>query len=256
MSEILTPRELRKARWIGRGGSALLTGIGATWRVRRLNEEYERELRASRRGYIYAFWHGQLLPLTHLFRQRGVVVLVSLNRDGEYIAQTIHRMGFDTVRGSSSRGGLRALLEMARRGSAGEALAFTPDGPRGPRARVQPGVVIAAQRARIPILPLAVSAWPRRTLSSWDRMMIPLPFARVVVAFSEPLLIPADIPLEQAVTEWSPRVEAALNAVTELTDREARRWAGVAPDRADDVSTENSAPADQLSRDANGRETR
>ncbi|MBD3237861.1 MAG: DUF374 domain-containing protein, partial [Candidatus Eisenbacteria bacterium] len=191
MQSPLSPEDLRRARWVGRGGSRLIRALGRTWRLRVIGAEHEAEARAGG-GFIYTFWHGRLLPLTYLRRGRGIVVLVSLGRDGEYISQVIHRLGFATVRGSSSRGGLRALLEMARRGRAGQALAFTPDGPRGPRGRVQPGVLITAQRAGIPILPMSVSARPGRFLASWDRMLIPGPFARLALVFGPPMRIAAD----------------------------------------------------------------
>lgn len=220
MSAELTAADLRRARWIGIGGSRLIRGLGATWRVRVLGAEHEQSCLARGGGLIYTFWHGRLLPLTHLRRGRGIVVLVSLGRDGERITQVIHRMGFATVRGSSSRGGLRALLEMVRLGRRGHTLGFTPDGPRGPRAQVQSGVLITAQRASIPILPMSVSARPGRFLSSWDRMLVPGPFARVALAFGPPIDIPTGLTPEQLLGEWAPRVKTALDAVSARVDRE------------------------------------
>lgn len=225
-NDVLSKRTLRKARVIGILGSHLLCALRATWRVRVLGKEWEQECVQSSRGFIYAFWHGGLFALTPCFSGRGIAVLVSLNRDGEYITQTIHRMGFSTVRGSTSRGGLRALLEMARLGKRGRALAFTPDGPRGPRAKAQSGLLIVAQRARIPILPLAVCAWPRKLLSSWDRMLLPAPFARVVVGLGRPIHIPSDLTPAETVARWTGPVESAINETTALTEREMLRWGG------------------------------
>jgi lysophospholipid acyltransferase (LPLAT)-like uncharacterized protein len=224
MSRILSAADMRRARWIGIGGSRLLRLLGASWRVRVLGQEHEEACRRAG-GFIYTFWHGRLLPLTYLRRQRGITVLVSLGRDGESITQVLDRLGYATVRGSSSRGGLRALLQMARLGREGHVLGFTPDGPRGPRGEVQSGVLITAQRAGIPILPMSVSVRPGRFLSSWDRMLVPGPLARLALVFGPPIRIPAGIAPEAAVREWGPQVKAALDAVSVRADREV----GVAP---------------------------
>ncbi|MCK4414056.1 MAG: lysophospholipid acyltransferase family protein [Candidatus Eisenbacteria sp.] len=215
----------RKARWIGRGGSALVGGLGATWRARVLGGEHLAACR-SRGGFIHAFWHGQLLPLVYLKRNQGIVVLVSQNRDGEYITQVIHRKGFRTVRGSTSRGGFRSLIEMVRLGRQGAELAITPDGPRGPRHAAQAGLLLVAQRARVPVLPMAVAAWPCRRLSSWDRFLIPLPFARTVIVYGPALEIPPDLPTDALLAEWTPRVNAALMEVTHAAEEAVRAWAG------------------------------
>lgn len=202
-----------RARWIGRLGAGLLRLLGSTWRHSEIGSEHLAACRASGRGFIFALWHGNLFPLAFLRRNEGVIVLVSLNRDGEYITQVIERMGYRTVRGSTSRGAGRSLLEMVRLGRAGQEIAFTPDGPRGPRHRVQPGVLLCAQRARIPILPLAIAARPRRQLDSWDRFLIPAPGARVVMGFGPPLEIPAELEREAMLAAWTPRLEEALRSL-------------------------------------------
>ncbi|MFH1145222.1 MAG: lysophospholipid acyltransferase family protein [Candidatus Eisenbacteria bacterium] len=221
--------DLGKAAWIGRGGWALLGALGATWRSRVIGVEHIEACR-RRGGFIHAFWHGQLLPLSYLKRGRGVVVLVSQGRDGEYISQVIHRMGYRTVRGSTSRGGFRSLVAMIHHGQAGEELGITPDGPRGPRHRVQPGVLLVAQRARVPILPMALSAWPRRQLSSWDRFLVPLPFAKMVLAYGAPIHIPEQGSAAEVIGRWTQPLEAALMEVSERAEAEVMAWAGVRDD--------------------------
>jgi lysophospholipid acyltransferase (LPLAT)-like uncharacterized protein len=215
-----------RARLVGLVGAGLIRALGATWRVRVIGREHEDACRDSGRGFLYAFWHGQLLPLVYLRRRRGITVLVSQNRDGEYIAQVIHREGFGTVRGSSSRGGFRSLLEMSRLGENGQAIGITPDGPRGPRRRAQPGVLLVAQRAGVPILPLAAAARPRRRLDSWDRFLIPAPFARVVLGFGAPIRLPADLATDRLLEEWTGPVERALTDLEERCEREVEAWAG------------------------------
>jgi lysophospholipid acyltransferase (LPLAT)-like uncharacterized protein len=216
-----------RAQAVGWLGAGLLRALGATWRTRTVGAEHEEACRTSGGGFLYAFWHGNLLPLAYLRRRRGVVVLVSQNRDGEYITQVIHREGFRTVRGSSSRGGFRSLIEMSRLGQAGTPLAITPDGPRGPRHRAQPGVLLLAQRAGVPILPTAVGAWPRRRLDSWDRFLIPAPFARVVMGFGRPLSLPGELDAETLIARWTEPVERALTDLEDRCEREVRAWAGL-----------------------------
>jgi lysophospholipid acyltransferase (LPLAT)-like uncharacterized protein len=215
-----------RARLIGLAGSLLIRALGATWRVRVIGREHEAACRDAGRGLLYAFWHGQLLPLLYFMRRRGILVLVSQNTDGEYIAQVIHREGFDTVRGSSSRGGFRSLLEMTRAGESGRALGISPDGPRGPRHRAQPGVLLVAQRAGVPILPLAAAARPRRELDSWDRFVIPAPIARVVRGCGAPIHLPADLGAEKLLAEWTEPVERALTELGERCERELEVWSG------------------------------
>jgi len=220
-----TPYDTPRARWIGRLGAGLLSLLGATWRVRWLGREHWRACQQAPGGFIYAFWHGQLLPLAYAHRGLGVTVLVSLNRDGEYITQVIERLGYTTIRGSTSRGGSRALLAMVRHAETGAAVAFTPDGPRGPRHRVQAGVLLCAQRAQVPILPLTMACRPAKQLDSWDRFQIPLPGARQVIVYGEPLTIPAQLATSEMLREWTPRLEAALSGSTERAERALDAWA-------------------------------
>jgi len=202
-------------RWAGRIGALCLRLLGLTWRVKW--EVPETVLRMEREGrpYLHAFWHAHILTLTYTHRGRGDVVLVSRHGDGEYISQVIHRLGFGTVRGSSSHGGLRSLLEMARLGRSGHPLAVTPDGPRGPRHRLQPGVLLIAQRGGLPVVPLASAARWCRFLRSWDRFEIPIPFSRVAVAVGEPIHVPAGLAQEAMVAECGSRIEEALRRVEE-----------------------------------------
>jgi hypothetical protein len=214
----------RRAALIGWAGSRLLRGLGASWRVRKIGQEHESSCRGAGKGWLYAFWHGELLPLAYLKRREGIVVLVSQHQDGEYISQVLHREGSRTVRGSSTRGGFRSLVEMSRLGRQGLPLAITPDGPRGPRHQAQPGVLIVAQRAGIPILPLAAAARPCRHLDSWDRFLVPAPFGRVVMGYGPPIHLPPDLSVERLVAEWTAPVEDALGKLGERCEAELAAW--------------------------------
>ena len=176
----------RRLRWITRGGYHALRGLAATWRLHVVNRQPLDALRARGEPFIFAFWHGQLLPLLYQHRGQGVAILVSAHRDGELIARVAHRFGLRTVRGSTSRGGGRALLALVRELQQGGEVAVSPDGPRGPAERFAPGALVAAQRSGAHIVPVAAVADSAWRLKSWDRFMIPKPFARVTVAYGPP----------------------------------------------------------------------
>lgn len=175
-----------------RVGPAALRGLGGTWRVRHVGRERVDRERRGGGPVLYAFTHGVLLPLAYTHRGRRIHVLISESRDGEVITRVVEPLGFGTVRGSSSRGGTRALAELARRARAGFDLAITPDGPRGPRGSAEPGVVIVAARAEVPIVPVGVAASRSWRARSWDRFLVPWPGARVWVVYGEPLRFSRD----------------------------------------------------------------
>jgi lysophospholipid acyltransferase (LPLAT)-like uncharacterized protein len=189
-------RKERELRWIVRGGSWLLKLLASTWRVRQHGREPSDAYRAAGRPVIFACWHGEMLPLLWSHRDEGIALLISASRDGEIIAQIAESLGFRAVRGSSTRGGARALLGIVRELQAGSDVAFTPDGPRGPALQFAPGVTVAAAKGDAPIVLVKArpqSAWHLR---SWDSFMIPKPFARVDVHWSPPIEIVGD-PVEQ-----------------------------------------------------------
>ena len=146
---------------------------------------------------------------------RRVAVLASRSRDGEIVSRYVARFGLPTIRGSSSRGGAGALRQLVATVRAGEDVAVVPDGPRGPRRQLQPGVVTLAALTGAPIVPLAFAARPARRLASWDEQLVPWPFARSVLVLGETIAVPRDADRERAVKE----VERALNNTTADADR-------------------------------------
>ena len=143
-------------------------------------------LHDAKRPHVFLLWHEVLLPLLWHHRNTGVALVVSEARDGQYLADLAASLGYRTVRGSSTRGGARALLGAVRELQAAGAVAFTPDGPRGPRRELKPGVVAAAQRGGGVIVPVHAEADRAWRLHSWDRFMIPKPFARVRITYGRP----------------------------------------------------------------------
>jgi lysophospholipid acyltransferase (LPLAT)-like uncharacterized protein len=186
-----------------------------TWTVEG-QEHYESLMRAGTPP-VLAFWHGRILPATWHFRDRNIVVITSQNFDGEWIARIIERFGYGTARGSSSRGGARALVQMRRDLAAGRPVAFTVDGPRGPRQVAQPGAPFLAAATGHPILPFHIEVERYWTTRSWDRPQIPKPFSRVAVVIGPPMTVPCT---SDDVIEES---RAALERTLKELETRARR---------------------------------
>jgi len=186
-------------------GPPAIKTLAATWRFR------ESGLEQWKPPFIFVLWHSRILPLLALHKREGVVLLISRHRDGEYLADLAQAWGYRSVRGSTQRGGEVGLLGIVRALQGGAVVAITPDGPRGPRERVQPGAIAAAQHAGVPLIAAGArtaSAW---YLGSWDRICIPKPFAAVDVRYSAPIRIgPGKDGLRQGIAV----VERSLHDVT------------------------------------------
>jgi lysophospholipid acyltransferase (LPLAT)-like uncharacterized protein len=178
-----------EARAISALGYPVAAVLASTWRWRSEGDEHYDAVIRSGRQPIMAFWHGRILPATHYFRRRNIVVITSENFDGEWIAGIIERFGYGTARGSTSRGAKRALLQLRRDMAAGKPAAFTLDGPRGPARVAQPGAVWLAKATGNPILPFHIEADRYWTARSWDRTQIPKPYATAAIAIGEPLMV-------------------------------------------------------------------
>ena len=203
--------DTRKVRWIVRAGVWVIRALATTWRMETVDGEALAEARRTGQRVIFALWHGELLPL--LWHQRGenVAIVISDHRDGEIVAQIAESLGYATVRGSSSKGGSRALIGLMREITAGRDGAITPDGPRGPARVFAPGAAIAAFRTGALIAPIRAQASRSWRLKSWDRFLIPKPFARVRVSFGPLTGVEAGSPRDAA--EQAPRLQAILDAV-------------------------------------------
>ncbi|MBI4456950.1 MAG: lysophospholipid acyltransferase family protein [Acidobacteria bacterium] len=181
-----------------------------------------RKLEERKLPVIFAFWHGRILPATFFWRNRGIVVLTSRNRDGEYIAHVIRRFGYGSSRGSSSRGAIKATISLLRTLKAGAHVAFTVDGPRGPRYQVQQGVTWLASYSGYPILPFHIEAKRSKTVSSWDGFQIPLPFSPIRVDIAEPIFLEKDLS-EQGLEEKRIELEKILNRLRETAEAWVKR---------------------------------
>ncbi len=192
-------------------GWPIIEALAATWTYRVRGLEHLQAVETAGQVPILAFWHGRVLQAIPWFRDRGIIVITSENFDGEWIARIIGKFGYGSARGSSSRGGARALVQMRRMLSAGHAVAFTLDGPRGPARVAQPGAAWLAGATGHPIVPFHLEADAAWTARSWDRHQIPKPGATVTLTIGEPIHVPDT---DEATVEATRRqLEAQLHAL-------------------------------------------
>ena len=203
----------------------LVRALGCTLRLRVIGLDAVVPAWRESRPLIYALWHGRLLMapwiaarLASVRGARRVRVLASRSRDGELLARFVRRFGLDAVRGSSSRGGAAAVRALASALRAGDDVVVAPDGPRGPRHRVQPGLAALAALSGASVVPLAFAARPSRSLATWDRLLVPAPFARCAMVFGEAVQVTREEDRESARR----RLEAALVATTAAADEAVR----------------------------------
>ena len=214
----LSQSQLLKARLIAAAGYPLVAALGRTltWRVEGIHH-FDEAMRAGRPP-ILALWHGRILPATLYWRDRGIVALTSANFDGEWTARLMARFGYQAARGSTSRGGSKALVQMRRELADGHPVAFTVDGPRGPARSVQPGAVWLAGATGHPILPFHIESSRKWTLGSWDAAQVPKPFSTVGVCVGSPIDVSLD-GSENGRVEQVQRLERALRGLEDCAAR-------------------------------------
>jgi lysophospholipid acyltransferase (LPLAT)-like uncharacterized protein len=170
----------------------LIKIIGRTIKYETDNWENFQKIERAGKIPIYAFWHDRIFAGTYFFRNRGIVVITSQSFDGEYIARFIQRLGYGAVRGSSTRGGVGALVEMIRLMKKGLPMGFTVDGPKGPRYVAKTGAVLLAKKTGNPMMPFVVETEKYWTINSWDKMQIPKLFTHAKIFIAEPIYVAAD----------------------------------------------------------------
>lgn len=202
--------DARRARWLSLLASWIIRALGVTWRVRMIDAGPVDRMRHDGQPVALLLWHGQLLPLLYVMRFQSIASLISTHKDGELIAQVARRLGCKLIRGSSSRGADRALLGLVRALRDGFTVAVTPDGPRGPDRTFAPGALVAAHRAQAPVVAFGVHASRAWYMKSWDRFMIPKPFARLTIVFDTPTMVPGHDTRDaaNAVPFFSARMDA------------------------------------------------
>ena len=197
-------------------GYWFIRGIGPTLRVCVSREDGGQQT-ISQRPLIASFWHACIIPATYMCRNLGVRVMSSNSYDGEYMGRIIHKLGFVAVKGSSSRNAVRALLGLRRALDEGWTVAFSLDGPRGPRYKVKPGPVALARSAGVPMTMFHMAVDRAWVLNTWDRLIIPMPFSRVLMRFGKLIEVPrsaSDSDLERCTEE----LQASLDRVREFAE--------------------------------------
>ena len=207
------------ARVVGGAGRWLSNALLGTVRFEVEHGERLAEFHDRGEPVIFSLWHGRLLPLTYFHRRLDVTAIISRSRDGDFIARLVEGWGYETARGSTSRGGRQALTGLVRAIRSGRSVAITPDGPRGPRQRLSTGVLTVAQMTGAPIIPVGCGAsrawWP----GGWDRFCVPKPFARVRVRYGHPRRVPRGASPEE-IARHAQELEREMNAMIEELDRD------------------------------------
>ncbi|MBZ0168124.1 hypothetical protein MELA_02365 [Candidatus Methylomirabilis lanthanidiphila] len=208
------PRVARMVPWLAAG---LMRCLFRLLRVVHVDRAYPERCWARGERIIIAFWHGRLLMMPFAYPGTPSALLISQHRDGEYLSRIATRFGFEVVRGSATRGGMRAVKQMIRAIRERLNLAIAPDGPKGPRAKVKSGVIEMARLTGAPIVPVSFSASRRRLLKSWDAFLVPVPFSRAVYIWGEPMYVPRTATKDE-VAQYQEALEARLNLLTMKAD--------------------------------------
>ncbi len=236
--ELVYPKLSRSRRMqipvIGWLGTLLVAALGPTLRFEVLGYEHYRRSRQAGRPVISAFWHRSIFPAIWWWRKRKVVVMNTTNFDGQWTRRVIERFGFWTAQGSSSRGGLRGLVVMAQRLGEGHDVAFTIDGPRGPRYVPKPGPVMLARITAHPIMVFHIGVERGHTFErSWDLFQIPFPFSRTVMIIAPLIEVPKD-----AGPETMERKQAEMQAALERVRDLAEGWFQMSEDERERIRRE------------------
>ncbi|NIA29329.1 MAG: DUF374 domain-containing protein [Actinobacteria bacterium] len=200
----------------------LILFLGKTGRINIVNKIYFFRVRSSGKPFIIVTWHGRMLVPIYIHRNMGFIAMVSEHGDGEMIAQTILRLGYKTVRGSTTRGGSRVVRKMLKVLKNGNNCAILPDGPNGPRHEFKMGAILIAQRSQAWLLPCTFSASKPIQLHSWDRFTLWRPFSKLQAVYGEPMAIPRKINPHE-LEQYRVKMENRMNALVEEADATFRK---------------------------------
>lgn len=188
--------------------------LGWTTRVYWFKTEEAKQLEQSGQGIIYAAWHNQQLFLLYPYKGQKIAALISQSSDGEYIARVLPRFGMIAVRGSTTRGGARALIKLLQATRKGYRPMLTPDGPRGPIYTVQPGILFLAKKTGLPIMPVGTALSHKFKAGSWDRMRVPLPFGKTALTYGKAIWVKSEEDFPRAAAE----LQAELNRCSDASE--------------------------------------
>ena len=212
-------------RFVGAAGSRMVRGLGSTLEYHFRYEDPMVDPQVARRTgqrYVYAFFHEMMLFPAYYWAWPEMNILISDHRDGELITRIIKKLGFRVSRGSTTRNGLRALREMIalQRTQGAHHLCITPDGPRGPRRQVQPGLAYLASKTSLPVVGVALAFQRPWRAKSWDRFAVPRPFSPAACIMTRPIFVPSDADRDQ-LEQTRLEIETCMRRATD----EAEAWA-------------------------------
>jgi lysophospholipid acyltransferase (LPLAT)-like uncharacterized protein len=211
-----TLRQRIVLRIIIAAGYGFIRLIGPTLRICVSREEGAQQT-VGQRPLVLNFWHACIIPATYLFRNCGIRVMSSNSYDGEYMGRIIHKFGFVAVKGSSSRNAVRALLGLRRALQQGWSVAFSLDGPRGPRHKVKPGPVALSRSSSVPMSTFHIAVERAWVLNTWDRLIIPKPFSRVLLRFGKLVPVPANA-TDEDLERYQQGLQDSLDRVREFAE--------------------------------------
>jgi lysophospholipid acyltransferase (LPLAT)-like uncharacterized protein len=185
---------------------------------KQVNREAIDRLWLDGRSVIVCFWHGRLLAMPFASAKVPAKVLISRHGDGEFIARIVSYFGFGAVRGSHRKASVSSLREILSELKQGTTIGITPDGPKGPRHQVKPGIVELAKMTRSPIVPVTYGASRKKVFASWDRFLLPYPFSRILFLWGDPIYVASDARAD-AIEETRKELEGKLVSLTETADR-------------------------------------
>jgi lysophospholipid acyltransferase (LPLAT)-like uncharacterized protein len=194
--------------------------LGRTMSIRHVNREVLGRLGENGQAAIVCFWHGRLLAMPFAYEKQPAKVLISRHGDGEFIARVMKYFGLGSVRGSYKKVSISSLREILSELKQGTTIGITPDGPKGPRYHVKPGIVEIARLTHSPIVPVTYGASRNWAASSWDRFLVPYPFSRVIFLWGDPIHVAADASAD-VIERTRQELEERLVSLTEAADRMA-----------------------------------
>lgn len=172
-------------------GAAIVLLLGATWRIKQHNP------RIGER-YLFIFWHRNIVPMLYARRGEGIAVMISSSKDGQLVAGPAEALGYIAIRGSATRGGSKAVRQMVKLGKE-RGINIVPDGPKGPAEEVKEGVAVTSRLTGLPIIPMSMEVDRAWRLGTWDRMIIPKPFAKIEIHYGEAIPVPGKHEVEETL---------------------------------------------------------
>jgi lysophospholipid acyltransferase (LPLAT)-like uncharacterized protein len=210
---------------VSAAGAVLMRVLGCTMRLRAPGMEQAQPYLSAQGSLLAAQWHGDHFPVLYAYRHQGFYVITSQSADGQILTNVLASLGYRCVRGSSTRGGIKALIELARIVRRGALATIAVDGPRGPRRQAKPGIVLLAKMTGCSVLPVGAAMDRYWEFHSWDRYRIPKPFSRALILLGEPITVPPDAD-DQVLEAKRLELEHALVALAERAEREVKESPG------------------------------